>query len=113
VEPIVIHMTYQRWWSGGKRARLREWGLWHIDAPEYHSASLAAPAASSAGPAGRKGYVTYENGVVQFVDAVARQRYPGDQQMPLFYKMWLAMTYQLAAFRLVNAWLPSCGLQGV
>lgn len=89
MQPIVIHMTYQRWWSDGKRARLREFGLWHIDPPAYCGAGPGAPLK----------LLTYENGVAEFVEDVAKQRYPGAVEMPLFYKMWLAMTYQIAAFR--------------
>ncbi|KAI3429416.1 hypothetical protein D9Q98_005511 [Chlorella vulgaris] len=89
VEPIVIHLTYQRWWNGGKRSRMREFGLWHIEKPEYYSSASG----------GTSRFLTYENNVVPWVNAMASRRYPNGRQMPLFYKMWLGMSYQLAAFR--------------
>jgi hypothetical protein len=89
VEPIVIHLTYQRWWNGGKRSRMREFGLWHIEKPEYYSSASG----------GTSRFLTYENNVVPWVNAMASRRYSNGRQMPLFYKMWLGMSYQLAAFR--------------
>jgi hypothetical protein len=100
IVPIVIHATFQRWWSDGKRQRLREFGLWHTDGPEYYGAAPATPIK----------FLTYENGVVPWVEEVVARHYSG-RQAPLFYKMWLGMSYQIAAFRWgqPSAWQPCCG----
>lgn len=96
VEPYVIHTTFQRWWGAGKKARLREFGLWYMDPPEYYGAaghsngsdSIVASSGvgggvgggSAVGSHGGSGgstsnsssvvkFLTYENKVLEFVAA--------------------------------------------
>lgn len=110
IQPICVHMTFQRWWEAGKVARLREFGLWSIDPPEYYGGGTAgrnAPGAAQlpdigvtpygqAGPASR--FLTYDNGVLQFVADLERQR---GAPVVLFEKNWAGLAYQLAALRCV------------
>ena len=100
VEPIAIHMTWQRWARAGKVARLREFGLWRMDPPAYYGAGPhnTSTAYLAEGGDDRLWLLTYQNDVEEFVERMARQRYEGGR-MPLFYKHWLGMSYQLAAFR--------------
>jgi hypothetical protein len=122
VEPIAIHLTWQRWSRAGKVARLREFGLWHIDPPEYYGSAAPLHARSGSSSSGINAggalqasvnlkVLTYHNDVLAFVKRVAAQRYEGGR-MPLLYMHWLGMSYQLAAFRCagdrLQAILPSC-----
>lgn len=58
--------------------------MWFLDGPEYYD------------PPGAR-YLTYTNGVLQFVERLAAERFGG--AMPLLYKHWVAVGYQLAQFR--------------
>ncbi|KAL4437974.1 hypothetical protein ABPG77_004195 [Micractinium sp. CCAP 211/92] len=89
VAPIVVHATFQRNGLPGKVARMREFGLWHIDPPEYFGDGNATLR-----------LLTYQNPVLSFVTEAERELYaPQGRRMPLFEKHWLAMSYQLAALR--------------
>jgi len=119
IEPIVIHLTFQRWWEAGKVARLREFGLWHLDPPEHYGApALVAQNASTNGNNGNnmpnggvvpaaqptaQRFLTYHNGVLEFIEEVGRRRIAaGDtSEFLLFEKNWLGLAYQMAAFRWV------------
>jgi hypothetical protein len=104
IEPIVIHLTWQRWSRAGKVSRLRAAGLWHMGPPTYYDAGLHNGTATfrDSGAEDHVRFLTYENGVKAFVERVAVQRYEGGA-MPRLYKHWLAMSYQLAAFRWARA----------
>ena len=43
---MVIHTTFQRFAGPGKKARLREFGLWHMDPPEYYGAPSSSSSTS-------------------------------------------------------------------
>ncbi|KAL4425654.1 hypothetical protein ABPG75_009670 [Micractinium tetrahymenae] len=82
--PIVIHATFQRHNLVGKKARMREFGLWHMDPPEYYGAG-AAPLR----------LLGYENPVLDFVAEAEREKYgPQGRRMPLFEKHWLVHALQ-------------------
>eukprot|EP00887_Chlorella_sp_A99_P000964 scaffold5.g964.t1 len=107
VAPVAIHTTFQRYGTPGKKARLREFGLWHVDPPSYYGASGAPAAAAAAGSSGAAPnttaplrLLTYANDIKRFVARAERRRYGGTKQgMPLLEKHWLGMGYQLAVFR--------------
>lgn len=104
-------MTFQRWWEAGKVARLREFGLWSIDPPGYYGDDGPGMDRAAAGklrdigvtPYGQAGtaskFLTYENGVLDFVSEYERQR---GAPVVLFEKNWLGLAYQLAALRCVG-----------
>ncbi|KAL4426068.1 hypothetical protein ABPG77_007864 [Micractinium sp. CCAP 211/92] len=108
IQPICVHMTFQRWWEAGKVARLREFGLWSIDPPGYYGDDGPGMDRAAAGklrdigvtPYGQAGtaskFLTYENGVLDFVSEYERQR---GAPVVLFEKNWLGLAYQLAALR--------------
>lgn len=122
ISPIVIHVTFQRWAGAGKKARLREFGLWRMDPPAYYGATdssgtleagssagiMAGSAAVAAmeaggGPGGARfalRLLTYANDVRQFVELQERERYGGSGHgMPLMEKNWVGMSYQLQMLR--------------
>lgn len=114
--PMVIHATFQRYPSHGKKERMREFGLWYMDPPEYYGAGTAgaaggggtaltaAGAAGGGAAAGGLRFLAYDNGVVQWVAEMERRRYGArGARMPLLEKHWLAMSYQLMAFRRARA----------
>ena len=81
-----------------------------MDPPEYYGALPAAASGSSSGGGGGGSsgstmglrFLAYENNVLPWVGEVERQRYPGGgsgPRMPLLEKHWLALSYQLLAFR--------------
>lgn len=89
VTPIAIHATFQRHNLVGKVARMREFGLWHMDPPEYYGAGEIPLR-----------LLAYENSVLSFVAEAERKQYGSQgRRMPLFEKHWLGMSYQLAALR--------------
>ncbi|KAI3438688.1 hypothetical protein D9Q98_001108 [Chlorella vulgaris] len=47
IAPMVIHATFQRYGLAGKRSRLRAFGLWHMDPPEYYGLVPASPSSHS------------------------------------------------------------------
>ncbi|KAL4452531.1 hypothetical protein ABPG75_008193 [Micractinium tetrahymenae] len=108
IQPIYVHMTFQRWWEAGKVARLREFGLWHTDPPGYYGSGAAGRDSSGAdglpdigvAPYGQAGlaskFLAYQNGVLQFVAELERQR---GAPVVLFEKNWVGLAYQLAALR--------------
>ena len=99
VAPIAIHTTFQRYHIPGKRSRLREFGLWLMDPPEYYGAPAPAGALGGAGAGAQPlQLLAYELDVAAFVAEAERRRYPG-ARMPLFEKNWLGMSFQLAALR--------------
>ena len=83
VEPYVVHATFQRfsfnYQPSGKRGRFREFGLWLLDPPGYY----------------RGRFLSYDNNVLEFVHSVVKQH---GGLMPVFYKHWLAVSYQYALF---------------
>lgn len=106
---MAVHAIFQRFSGPGKRARLREFGLWHMDPPAYYGAlpqELQGPALGRRASDGRFGFsaLAYDDGgeVLAFVREQEAAR-PGG--MPPFEKHWLGMSYQLAAFRWVGGWL--------
>ena len=92
-----------------KKHRLREFGLWHVDPPEYYGRvppGLEGPAAgrlASTGDFPLKALAYGGEGeVLAFVEGQERARYGPSgtgHGMPLMEKHWLGMSYQLAAFR--------------
>ncbi|KAL4446836.1 hypothetical protein ABPG77_008080 [Micractinium sp. CCAP 211/92] len=88
VEPYVVHATFQRYSTDlsryGKRGRFRQFGLWLLDGPEYHS------------PPGAR-YLTYQNDVRQYIEHLVATRHGGI--LPLLQRHIIAMSYQLAQFR--------------
>ena len=81
LQAYVVHCTFQRHHTAGKRARLREAGLWLVDPPEYFSGEW---------------FMTYQNDVAEYVDALAAK---ASSKMPPLFKHLHAMSYQLAAMR--------------
>ena len=49
--PIVIHSTFQRDSGTGKKARMREFGVWHMDPPSYYcgGGNMGSSGGSSSG----------------------------------------------------------------
>ena len=93
---MVIHTTFQRFAGPGKKARLREFGLWHMDPPEYYGApsSSSSTSGTSSGGGGSSStsdsgggssssmrgslkLLAYDNAVLEFVSELERQRYGG------------------------------------
>ena len=99
VDPILIHTTFQRYATPGRIARLREFGMWYMDPPEYYGVN-----STTGKPTGRK-LLTYENDVLEFVAAVKQRR--SSENITWFEQNWLGMSYQLAAFRFVQQLLVS------
>ena len=77
----MVHCTFQRHHTPGKRARLREQGLWLADPPEYFAVERL---------------MSYTNDVVEYIGALEAT---ASAQLPLLYKHFHAMSYQLAALR--------------
>ena len=77
----MVHCTFQRHHTAGKRARLREEGLWLADAPSYFQADQL---------------LQYRNDVREYIAALATAA--STPMAPLF-KHFHAMSYQLAALR--------------
>ncbi|PSC76658.1 glycosyltransferase family 77 [Micractinium conductrix] len=113
IQPICIHLTFQRWWEAGKVSRMREHGLWHLDPPEYYGHGGGQESGADGAlhmqavkvqtglippgvPASK--FLTYANGVLRFVAAFEAKR-GGPGSVRLFEKNWLGLSYQLAAFR--------------
>jgi hypothetical protein len=81
MQAYVVHATFQRHHTPGKRARLREEALWLPEAPEYFAADRL---------------LAYSNGVADYVAALdAAAAAP----LPDLLKHLHAMAYQLAALR--------------
>ncbi len=85
VEPIAVHATFQPHGLPGKVVRLREFGLWRRDAPEYF--------------AGR--FLAVDSGVRAHVAraAAAHAAAHAGARMPDLQRHLLAMEWQLAARR--------------
>ncbi|PSC68599.1 glycosyltransferase family 77 [Micractinium conductrix] len=93
VVPIAIHTTFQRSGVLGKVARLREFGLWLRDTPQYYG---AAPLYGS--PPVK--FLAYENDVLAFVAEQEAARYGSrGHGMPLMEAHMIGMAYQLAMMR--------------
>jgi hypothetical protein len=81
MQAYVVHATFQRHHTPGKRARFREAGLWRADPPEYYQASHL---------------MAYDNDVRAYVSALdAAASAPLE---PLF-QHFHTMAYQLATLR--------------
>ena len=88
LQAYVVHATFQRHHTAGKRARMREEGLWLPEPSDYfHADRLLA----------------YSNGVRGHVAALEASSTDGSAagsaQMPDLLKHFHAMSYQLAALR--------------
>lgn len=81
MQPYVVHATFQRHHTPGKRARLREHGLWKADPPAYFTADRLLAYTSGAGR------------YVAALDAAAAR------PLPLLLQHLHAMAYQLAELR--------------
>jgi hypothetical protein len=76
-----VHTTFQRHHTAGKRARLREEGLWLADPPTYYSTDRLLA------------YTPSATEFVSALDAAAAKR------LPDLFKHFHAMSYQLAQLR--------------
>jgi hypothetical protein len=114
---MAVHATFQRFSGPGKKARLREFGFWHMDPPQYYGQldegeegpALGRLAASNQFKLKALAY-DGQREVLAFVEGEERRQYGGKQYgMPPFEKHWLGMSYQLAAFRhVVSCTVLSC-----
>ena len=77
----MVHCTFQRHHTSGKRARLREHGLWLADPPEYFQADAL---------------MTYGSDVREYIAALEAQ---ASTPMAALFKHFHAMAYQLAQMR--------------
>jgi hypothetical protein len=81
VQAYVVHCTFQRHHTPGKRARLREEGLWLADPPSYFQADRL---------------LHYGNDVREYVAALEAA---ASTPVPSLFKHFHAMSYQLTALR--------------
>jgi hypothetical protein len=81
VQAYVVHCTFQWHHTPGKRARLREHGLWLPDPPDYFKASH---------------FMTYDNDVREYITNLDAK---ASSPLPSLFKHFHAMSYQLAQMR--------------
>eukprot|EP00892_Ulva_mutabilis_P012572 jgi/Ulvmu1/9688/UM055_0026.1 len=81
VTAYVVHATFQRHHTPGKRARLREEGLWKADPPGYFAAHRL---------------LAYRSGAREYIDALAAA---AAAPMPPLLRHFHAMAFQLAQMR--------------
>lgn len=81
LQPFVVHTTFQKHHTAGKRSRLREAGLWLTDSAGYHSDG---------------NFMTYSNDVTQYITALTAA---AAMPLPDLFTHFHAMSYQLAALR--------------
>lgn len=91
IQAYVVHTTFQRHHTAGKRARMREEGLWLPEASDYFEADRL---------------LSYTNDVRSYIAALEASAKEGsaiegstDGQMPDLLKHFHAMAYQLAQLR--------------
>lgn len=81
LQAFVVHCTFQRHHTPGKRARLREHGLWLADAPAYFAAEAL---------------MTYRSDVRVYVAALEAA---ASTPLAALFRHFHAMSYQLAQMR--------------
>lgn len=81
LQAYVVHATFQRHHTSGKRARLREEGLWRADPPAYFTAARL---------------LAYSSGARSYVTALQAA---AARPLPDLLKHLHAMSYQLAELR--------------